>query len=361
MNAKKIIIGLFIAALTFTSCSDDEGVVFQPTTPTTETPLGAYENGVLIVNQGGWTQGNASVSFVSNDFSVSENGVFNNVNDTPLGDVGQSIAFYNDLAYIVVNNSQKIEVVNRYTFASVSTINTGLNNPRYMAFANGKGYVTNWGDSNDANDDFIAIIDLASNTMTSTIAVGEGPEQILTLNNTLYITHKGGYGQNNIVSVINTTDSSVSTITVGDTPDEMVLDSSNNIWVLCEGRPSYAAPETAGKLVKINTTDNTVATTIDFQTTTDHPKVLAYESGYLYYYIDEAIYKMDETDSTLPTNSFISQALTEGDLAIHSGKLYGTRADYNTGDSEIVIYDLTTTNLIQSVDLNTGAYHIYFN
>jgi len=355
MKTKHFILGLFAAALTFTSCTDDEGVNFQPV------PLGAYQNGILVVNQGTWTQGDASVSFVSNDFSVSENGVFNNVNNSPLGDVGQSIAFYNDLAYIVVNNSQKIEVVNRYTFETVTTITTGLNNPRYITFANGIGYITNWGDSLDANDDFIATIDLASNTVTATIPVGEGPEQILTLNNTLYVTHKGGWGQNNIVSVINTTDSSVTTITVGDTPDEMVLDSSNNIWVLCEGRPSYAAPETAGKLVKINTTDNTVATTIDFAATTDHPKILAYESGNLYYYIDDTIYQMAETDTTLPTTPIISQALTEGDLAVHLGKLYGTRADYITGDSEIVIYDLTTTSLIQSIDLNTGAYHIYFN
>jgi len=359
MKTKHFILGLFAAALTFTSCTDDEGVNFQPV------PLGAYQNGILVVNQGNWTQGNASVSFVSNDFSVSENGVFNNVNNTPLGDVGQSIAFYNELAYIVVNNSQKIEVVNRYTFASVSTINTGLNNPRYMAFANGKGYVTNWGDSTDETDDFIAVVDLASNTVTNTIPVVEAPEQIVVSNGKIYVSHKEAYRNSTYypgtsISVINTNDTVATTITVSDTPDEMVVDSANNIWVLCQGTPAWTGNESAGKLIKINTADDTVATTLDFGAT-EHASVITYESGELYYHLNNEIYKMNETDTSLPTNSIITQALTEGDLAVKSGKLYGTRADYSTGDSEIVIYDLTTNSLIQSVDLNTGAFHIYFN
>lgn len=354
MKTKQLILGLFAAALTFTSCTDDEGVNFQPV------PLGAYQNGILVVNQGTWNQGDASVSFVSDNFSDSENGVFNNVNNSPLGDVGQSIAFYNDLAYIIVNNSQKIEVVNRYTFESVSTINVGLDNPRYMAFANGKGYVTNWGTGAAADDDFIAVIDLSNNTVSSTIAVTEGPEQIITLNNNLYISHKGGYSHKNTISVINTADNSISTITVGDVPDEMVLDATNNIWVLCEGIPAWTGNETGAKLIKINTSDNTIATTLDFGAT-DHPTVIAQKSGKLYYHLDNEIYKMDETDTTLPTTSVISQALTEGDLAIKDDKLYGTRADYLTGDSELVVYDLSDNSLIDTFALNTGAYHIYFN
>jgi len=362
MNTKKIILGLFTATLAFTSCTDDEGVNFQPVVSDYVTPLGAYENGILVVNQGTWNQGDASVSFVSDDLATKNNGIFSfHNNSAPLGDVGQSIAFYNDLAYIVVNNSQKIEVVNKNTFEGVATIDTGLSNPRYMTFANGKGYVTNWGDASNNADDFIAVIDLSNNTLTSTIPVGEGPEQIIALNNKLYVTHKGGWSQNNIVSSIDTTNNSVSTIVVGDVPDEIVLDSSNNLWILCEGNPSYAATETAGKLIKINTTDNTIATTINFAAATDHPKIMTYESGSLYYYINEAIYKMDEADTTLPTTAIISQALTEGDMAIKTGKLYGTRADYITGDSELIVYNLSDNSLIDTIELNTGAYHIYFN
>jgi len=353
MKTKQLILGLFAAALTFTSCTDDEGVNFQPV------PLGAYQNGILVTSEGNFSQGNALVSFISNDFSSIENGVFNNINNTPLGDTAQSISFYNEFAYIVLHGSDKVEVVKRYTFETVTTINTGFSNPRHMAFANGKAYVTNWGDGLDANDDFVAVIDLATNTVTSTITVGEGPEQIISLNNTLYISHKGGWSQGNIVSLINTTDNSVTTLNVGDRPDEMVLDSSNNIWLLCEGRPSYAAPETAGKLIKINTTDNTIINTIDFASTTDHPDELVFENGNLYYAMDDFIYKMEETATTLPTVSIINTATYT--MAIKDGKLFTTDPVNYSDPGTLKVFDLSDNSEIQSITVGVNPGGIYFN
>jgi len=353
MKTKHLILGLFATALTFTSCNDDEGVNFQPI------PLGAYQNGILVVNQGGAGSGGASVSFVSDDVSTSENTIFNNVNNTPLGDTGQSIAFYNNLAFIVLNGSEKIEIVDRYTFTSVATINTGLDNPRYMAFANGKGYVTNWGDGLDANDDFIAVIDLATYTVSSTIPVVEGPEQIVAVNGKIYVTNKGGWNQGNTVSVI-AVDDTVTTINVGDVPDEMLVDTANNLWVVCEGIPSWTGNETGGKLIKINTVDDTVATTLDFGAT-EHPSMMDYVNGQIYYYADGAIYQMGENDTALPTTAIITQDLLYGGLAIKNDKLFGTKPDYGAGTGEMVVYDLTDNSLTETIVLSDGAYNIYKN
>lgn len=462
MNTKQLILGLFAAVLTFTSCSDDEGVNFQAdplflstpnlivgendgsfdvivnvstvrvtdltvtyeltgdaiegvdystTSVTVVIPTGAttatipfslidnnnieesrdivvnitevsdpsiivnssdtitviilddesykYADGVLAINQGGFGLGDASVSFISDDLSFTENNIFNNTNSSSLGDTGQSIAFFNEYAYIVLNGSNKIEVVNRYTFVSIASINTGLDNPRYMAFANGKGYVTNWGDGSDTTDDFVAVVDLTTNTVNSTIAVNEGPEQIVTVGSTLYITNKGGYNQGNIVSVI-ASDNTVTTINVGDVPDQIVVDTANNVWVVCEGIPSWTGNETGGKLVKINTTDNTVTTTLDFGAT-EHPSMMAYVSGQIYYYNSGAIYKMGEADTTLPTSSIITQDLQYGGLAVKDNKLFGTKPDYSAGTSDMFVYDLTSNNLLQTIALGNGAFNVYSN
>jgi hypothetical protein len=78
-----------------------------------ETPLGAYDNGVLILNQR-WLW-NGMLSYVSNDYVTFQN-IFSLVNPTKtLGDTGQDIGLYNDLAFVVLNYSNKIEVINRYT------------------------------------------------------------------------------------------------------------------------------------------------------------------------------------------------------------------------------------------------------
>lgn len=348
MKTKHLIIGLFATVFTFTSCSEDEGVDFTPTIP------GAYENGFLITNQGNFLSGNATVSFVSNDFSTVNNGIFDFHNNAPLGDTAESMAFYNDLAYIVVNGSNKIEIVNKNTFLSEGDILVGLENPRHMVFLNGKGYVTNWGDGSDANDDFIAVIDLATNTVSSTIAVAEGAEQIITSNGKIYVSHKGGYGVGNILSVI-ASDNSVTTINVGDAPDEMVLDSSNNIWVVCVGETWPG--ETGGKIIKIDTTTDTVETTFDFASS-EHPDELVIENGVLYYALGGAIYTMDETATVLPTTSIIATSVFG--MAINNGVLYVTTVNWS-GPGELKAFNLIDNLEIYSATVGTNAGGIYFN
>ena len=70
--------------------------------------------------------------------------------------------------------------------AKVGTISTGLVNPKYIAFASGKAFVTNWGNPTIATDDFVAVIDLNTNLVTSSIPVEESPGRILSNNGKLY-------------------------------------------------------------------------------------------------------------------------------------------------------------------------------
>jgi hypothetical protein len=359
MNTKKLFIGLFIAALTFTSCSDDEGVDFQPVSPVIpETPSDAYENGILVINQGGFGQGDGSVSYLSDDLSITQNNIFNNVNDELLGDTALSMAFKDNLAYVVLHGSGKIKIVNRYTFKSIGVIDEGLINPRYMAFANGKAYVTNWGDATDANDDFVAVVDLNSNTITSTIPVAEGPEQIINANGSLYITNKGGYNTGNIITKIDS-NNTVTTINTGDSPDEIFLDNDNNLWVLCEGA-GYPNYDTYGSLIKINTNNDTISKTIDFGKNI-YESSIVYENGSIYFYYGSEIYKMNEDDTNLPANPIITQNLDYGSMAIKNNILYGTLPNYTDGVSDIYIYDLDTNSLQNTFELGNGGFNIYFN
>lgn len=353
MKLNKLLVLTFAIGLFFTSCSNDDD-----NTPIL--PKGDYENGILISHEGNFGQGNASVSFVSFDLNTVENDVFNNVNGELLGDTAQSIAFNGDLAYIVLNVSNKIEIVNRYTFESVATINTGLNNPRFIAFFNGKGYVTNWGDGSNAADDYVAIIDLATNTLeTSTISVEEGPEEIIASGSSIYVAHQGGFGQNNKVSVINGATNTVSTtITVGDVPNSLQLDNSGNLWVLCGGTPAWTGSETGGQLFKVNTTDNT-SISMDFAET-EHPNFLAFENGNLYFYLGGNVHKMVSTSSTLPTSAEIT-GLSFYNMTVNNGILYGTDAKDFTSEGSLTSFDLSTNTEINSATVNIIPGGIYFN
>lgn len=359
MNFKKTILVAFCGLALFSACEKNDDKI--------SAPLGAYDNGILVLNQGVYLGGNASVSFLSNDFSTSENNIFSTINPSlMLGDTAQDMGFYNDLAFIVVNVSNKIEIVNRYTFTHVATIATGLNNPRYIAFCNGKGYVTNWGDGTSTTDDFVAVLNLANYTVASTIAVVEGPEKIAVKDQNLYVAHEGGYGFGNSISVINATSNTVSkTITVGDVPKSLRIE-NNNLYVLCGGKTSFPvnpAKETNGAIVKINLADNTVTSTLDF-TDLKHPANLNIYENKIYYSIGNQIFKTELSTTTLPNSSLltIGAGLKTNlyNFEVKNNSIFAADAiDYNS-NGKVYVYGLNA-QLIKTIDVGIAPCGFYFN
>lgn len=325
----------------------------------------AFENGVLVLHEGNFGAGNASVSFLPDDLSDVQNGIFKSVNTVDSwGDTAQSITFNGDMAYIIVNNSQKIEVVNRYTFTSVTTIggsgSTDFLNPRYMAVANGKGYVTNWGDGTNPDDDYVAIVNLETNTVESKIPVAEGPEALVANETTVYVAHQGGFNQNNIVSVIDVTSNEVSTtVTVADRPNSLQLDTNGDLWVLSGGNPIWTGNETAGQLDKISTADNAVVQTLAFEVS-EHPGALSLEGSNLYYYLSGAVFKMDDMATALPETAELSD-LNWADMAVNDGKLYGVDAKDFVSNGSLEIYDLGDNSMVTSKAVSVIPTGVYFN
>jgi len=106
-------------------------------------PVESSNDALWLVNEGNFLNGNASL-FTYNPVNMKlEAEVFSRVNDRPLGDVFQSIFFDGDRAYLVINNSGKIEVVNKSNYQSITTIDE-LPSPRYIAKANNKLFVSNF-------------------------------------------------------------------------------------------------------------------------------------------------------------------------------------------------------------------------
>ncbi|WP_176465454.1 DUF5074 domain-containing protein [Croceivirga radicis] len=319
-----------------------------------------YENGLLLLHEGNFGQGNARIDFLSNDLQTNQTSIFSEVNGRPLGDTGQSIAFSGDVAYIVLNNSQKIEVVNRFTFESITTIDSGLLNPRFMAIVGEKGYVTNWGDGTNPDDDYVAVVNLTTNSIESNIAVAEGPEAILANGETVYVAHKGGFGQNNIVSAINTTNSAVVEITVDDSPNSMQLTAEGELFVLCGGVPSWAGTESGGSLIVIETADNTVARTLEFAET-EHPGSLEVDAdGELYYMVAGNLFTLNVDATDLPTNPILTGKFWYG-IDIIGTTLYGSDAKDYVSNGAVEVYDLIDISLISTLDVGVIPAAVYEN
>lgn len=351
MKIRNVFFPLLIIGLSW-SCSNDDEEIHEP--------MGDYANGILVSNEGPFSNGTGTVTFISEDLSVVNNGIYKMTNDEDLGNVVQSIGFTENEAFIVANVSNKINVVNRYTFEKIASITDGLNNPRYFIEANGKGYVTNWGDTADETDDFVAIINLQNYTVEGTISVILGPEAILAKDNTVYVAHQGAWGQNNKVSVINTTSNElIKTLTVGDVPNSMQLDASGNLWVLASGKPAYTGDETAGVLTKINTGTNEVDNSFQFETT-QHPSSLNLDGGILYYRLGDTVF-----EQSLSATSLNMETVLEGvsfyTMVVNNGRLYGTDAGDYASNGTLTVYDLNTELTIKALTVGIIPGGIYFN
>ncbi|MBL0343362.1 MAG: hypothetical protein IPP71_22375 [Bacteroidetes bacterium] len=238
------LVAIILASFTIllSSCKEDKD---------DKSPVPNITNGVFIVNEGSFGSGNSSVSYLSLANGVITNNLFENVNGFPLGDIAQSMMLHNNKGFIIVNNSQKVEVVNSNDFTSQHTIG-GLQGPRYMVGKGNKGYISDWFSNS------IAVVELNSNTISKNISTGNGPEQMAIVENVLFVTNVGGFGNDSTVSVINLlTVANVGTIQVGINPNSIQLDANGKLWVLCGGStgPDYiggTADDIAGSLWKIN-------------------------------------------------------------------------------------------------------------
>lgn len=320
-----------------------------------------YENGLLITNQGPFNSGFGTVSFLNSVLTTADNDIYQDVNDDNLGNIVQSIGFTENDAYVVANVSNRITVVDRFTFEESARIETGLENPRYFVAVNGVGYVSNWGDPFVTTDDYIAIIDLSTNTVTGTIAVGEGPERMVFNGQNIYVALRGGFGVNNQVVVIDPNSNTVDTvITVGDVPDSMGFNEDGDLWVLSQGSTEFQGTETAGELNRINTTNQTVLESFTFEVE-EHPSYLNIVEDDLFYYLDAAVFQSSAVDFSIPANPEFFTPFLFNMFLPNNRILIGCDANDFASNGNILIYDIMTGELLNALEVGIVPGEVYLN
>ena len=173
-----------------------------------ELPKGAYENGIFVLNEGNFGTPSASVTFLSNDLATIEQDVYKKNNGTDLGDVLQTLTYNGDNAYLVLNNSNKITVVNRYTFKKTGEITAQINQPRYISIANNFIYVT--------NDEYlgpksVTIYKLSDLSFVKKIAFTDTAERIVEAGGTIFV-QNATYGFGNTLTRINPATNEVASV-----------------------------------------------------------------------------------------------------------------------------------------------------
>ena len=220
---REILIGTLLIIIMISGCEKN------PTS--TGSGIVVKHNGAFIINEGGFNHNNGSLSFYSFEDAQVQNEIFKKINKQDLGDVVQSMTIVDSLGFIVVNNSNRIEVIDMDTWKSIKSIEMPANSsPRYLVDGgNGKSYVTNLYGNN------VSVINLSTIEIVSSINVGANPEEITVSGTKAYVANSGG-GDGNTISVIDLqTDQVIHTITMGDNPVFIKKDKDGILHVLCWG------------------------------------------------------------------------------------------------------------------------------
>ncbi len=343
---------LIIILLSFFSCSDK-----------TLIPIineGDFNNGVFITNEGQFQAGNASVSFYDLASSNVQEKIFSTVNNQPLGDILQSMTIQGDKAYLVLNNSDKIEIVNISDFSSVGTIEN-LGSPRHIQFINAeKAYVT------DLFNEAISVVDLNTNQVIQKIPIkGGSTEEMLLIGDELFVPRPSLFNNySNQLFVVNTVlDEVVDSITVGYNPSNVQLDRNNQLWVMCNGDADVA--NNFGGLYRINPETKAVDLALPFtdKAASFYPRLALNDNRDQLYFLKLDIFSLSIDATTLPTSPIIEA---------NGRDLYGLGVHPNTdqifvGDSgnfvqqgTVTIHDETGAEL-STFKGGVGVNGFYFN
>ena len=353
-------INVIISALFFVlifSCKKEE-----------EISLGGFakSGSAIITNEGAFGSSNGSISFLENNKIT--NNIFEAANSgLNVGDIVQYYQRVGNSGLIIVNNSKKVMIVDAESFKLKKTLTEGFTYPRFaVSITENKAYV-----SNGSGDGTILVVNIDSQKVVKTIAVGKGPEMILRYGSLVYVCNSGGFSNDDsTVSIINTsTDLEVKKITVGDVPVDMDFDANGNIWVLCKGVPDYSnfpfvERLTPANLIMINR--NTQKVEKSFQilpkgSTDDVFRLAASNDGNtIYYNKSDGIYALNINSSSLPISPLIQGFFYGLDVNPDNGEIFGLDAGNFSSNGNIRKYSKSGLKL-DSLSVGIAPNNIIFN
>ncbi|HLV46562.1 MAG TPA: DUF5074 domain-containing protein [Flavobacterium sp.] len=325
---KKVLLGVFAAAFLF-SCSNSDDSTNDNQGETEQ----GFRHGYIVVNEGGMNHNNASVSYILPNMSRIQTNIFSKNNGGEMvGDVLQSITFDGDLAYIVMNNSNVIHIVNRYTFKKEGELSGEMTLPRYAAVANDKLYVTNQGDVLTEGDEFITVYNLEDNSFIKRIDVDIVAEEIFANDNYLYV-GSGPWASDSKVEVFDlSNDQLINTIELENTISGMVKNSGDGIYVL-ESSPEKS---TISKIDGSTLVKNVVTTSAR------NAQFLVLNNGYLYTVANNnQVFRINATMPDFPSSPIFSVNYSNYlyGFNVINGNVFIADTDF-ASESSILIYNM---------------------
>ncbi|MCL8538872.1 MULTISPECIES: DUF5074 domain-containing protein [Chryseobacterium] len=346
MKLTRLLTVFFAFVLLFNiSCSSDSNEI--------PVPQLTYQNGYFIANEGNFNSNGANVMFLTRDLALKQDDIYgfnnktgNNSNEI-LGDVLQTIAINGKYAYLVVNNSNKIVVVDRITFKKVAVITDQINNPRGITFANGFIYVSNTNFSTGVYS--VTKYKISDFSFVSKMDFTEVADKIVEAGGNVFVQNaSSGYG--NKITYINTSNDAKTEITIPNGQIGRTVSYNSDVYTI-------SGTATDSYIYKISSTGalSPVITLTGIANGTN----LQIDNGKFYFSSGNKIYTTSVTAPTVPANAFITVQdngpayFVLYGFSVVDGRIFTSDVKGFKANSEMSVYSAATGAKISS--FNTGG------
>jgi hypothetical protein len=355
----------------FSSCMDDE--LWKDRNKPNLAVSEVMSDGVIILNEGNFMYGNASLSYYNSSSRKCINDVFYQQNGIPLGDVSQSAVLFKGELFIVMNNSGKVVAVNMGKYQSLNAFEythkiTGLVSPRYIHFFNEtKGYIT------DLYAKQVYIVNPSEYKIEASIDVDNrntdfyqhSTEQIIAYKNYVFI---NCYNFDDKILIIDTeTDKLIDSMQVLAQPNSMVMDRNNKIWALCDGGYEGSNfPGTDAGLVRIDPETRTIERIFVFSENSWPSKLTINGSRDTLYYIEKDIWSMPVDATDLPELPLIKASDKTGTKVFYCLAVNPVTSELYAGDAidyvqEGIVYRYSSQGIpMDTIPVGIAPGFIYF-
>jgi hypothetical protein len=238
---------LFAIALLFTACEEDN-MMENPTDDVFSFGSGAY-----VSNQGPFGSGTGTITYISTDTVIAD--AYSTANGGEvLGNIVQSFAVVDTVAFITVNNGGKVVAASANSLAKMYEI--PAIQPRYVtAIDASTAAISYWGA--DGFSGGVLIVNIHSGEVLNDINLGGAPERMAVQDDELYVAMSRGFQRDNRMITLSLSDYSITaTTTVGDHPHTFITDRENQLWLVCGGHTDFndATNNTPGALIQVGGT-----------------------------------------------------------------------------------------------------------
>lgn len=199
--SKPVLLAAALLIAVSSGCRDVDYILPSEDEDTNDTAgVVASVAGLYLLNEGNMGSNKCSLDFFDFATGIYTRNIYPERNPTvvkELGDVGNDIQIYGSRLYLVVNCSNKVEVLNAQTGIRIGQVD--IPNCRYIRFAGGKAYVSSYVgpvslNKGDAVRGAVYEVDTASLAVERICQVGYQPDELEIMDDgRIYVCNSGGY------------------------------------------------------------------------------------------------------------------------------------------------------------------------